>query len=186
MKNTLAGGLKLTTDEYLDTEETNRPFELVWGVVREPPSPRWDHQTIVLRLVTALDQHVRQLGIGKVGVAPLDVVLDAEKHLILQPDVLVILADRTDIIDRQVWGPPDLVVEVLSLGSMSYDRRDKRRWYGKYGVREQWIVDPVSRAIDVINLAAPRPTARTFGEDEAIESVVLPALRLRVATVFEE
>lgn len=55
-------------------------------------------------------------------VAPLDVVLDETAALVVQPDVVFISRDRLGIIRNQVWGAPDLVVEVASLGTAERDR----------------------------------------------------------------
>src|SRR6185295_8111950 len=105
----------MTTDEYLyQTEETTRRRELVGGVVREPPAPYFSHQQLVLKVARVLSDLVERRRLGIVAVAPLDVVLDREKNLVLQPDVLFIATERLSIIRNQVWGPPDLVVEVLS------------------------------------------------------------------------
>ena len=41
---------RLTVDEYFRYPETLRPNELVFGLVREPPAPRYGHQSIVTRV----------------------------------------------------------------------------------------------------------------------------------------
>lgn len=35
---------KITVDEYFRMPETNRPQELVYGYLREPPGPTYGHQ----------------------------------------------------------------------------------------------------------------------------------------------
>src|SRR5436309_5849966 len=97
--------------EYLDTEETNRKRELHYGVLREPPAPYFTHQQLVLHVARLLCDHVEPRRLGRVAVAPVDVILDAEQALVVQPDVLFISEARTSIVRNQVWGPPDLVVE---------------------------------------------------------------------------
>ena len=93
----------MTTREYLyDTEETNRRRELALGRLREPPAPFYGHQNVVLRVARLLADHVEPRGLGRVAIAPLDVVLDAERALILQPDVLFVAADRASIIRDQI------------------------------------------------------------------------------------
>jgi Uma2 family endonuclease len=174
----------MTTREYLQTPETNRHVELVHGIVREPAAPAWGHQTIVLQLGAHLMAHVRRLRLGRVGVAPIDVVLDAEHHLIVQPDLVFVSNERAGQVAARLWGAPDIAVEVLSLGSRSFDRQQKRRWYREYGVREYWLVDPVACAIEVIDLAGAGGT-RTYHRGQVLRSTVLSRLRLGIDRVFE-
>src|SRR2546422_302988 len=84
----MAAPLLMTVDEYFRTPETVRPAELRFGVLRvaESPSPR--HQSAVAKIFRSLDVDVRARGIGEVWLAPLDVVLDDERALIVQPDLL--------------------------------------------------------------------------------------------------
>lgn len=171
-----------TTGDYLRGPETTRPMELVFGMVREPAAPSWDHQDIVARLLLLLREHVDARGLGDLVSAPVDVVLDADQHLVVQPDVCFVAASRRGIIRGRVWGAPDLVVEVLSYGSRTYDRRNKLAWYRCYGVREYWVVDPVAREIAVNDFASN--ARRVFGAGQSLRTRVLPRLRLRVGRVF--
>lgn len=182
----MADAGRLTTAEYLSTAETNRRRELAWGIVREPPAPTWDHQVLVGRIFTKLNAHATRFRLGKVGVSPLDVVLDPDRHLVLQPDVVFISAARSGIIKAQIRGAPDLVVEVLSADSRRYDRDQKREWYGEYGVRELWLVEPWRRYIAVCDLIDARGDLNLYSGRQLLRSGVLPRLRLRVSGVFDE
>jgi len=44
-------------------------------------------------------------------------------------------------------GAPDLVIEILSPRTAKYDLEDKKDIYERYGVKEYWAVDPVSKQI---------------------------------------
>ena len=57
---------RLSVEKYFQYPETNRRMELVFGVVREPPAPRWGHQSVVTRLVTLLDTYVRGEQLGRI------------------------------------------------------------------------------------------------------------------------
>jgi len=137
----------LSVVEYFDLEETNRPMELVYGVVvREPAMPSWSHQLLSGRLIALLSSHVEELSLGQVS-PPVDVVLDAEAALVVQPDIVFISHERLGIVHDRVWGPPDLVVEILSPSTARRDRSVKLAWYRQYGVRECWLVAPTLRAV---------------------------------------
>jgi hypothetical protein len=64
---------RLSTVTYLRSEETVRRRELVWGVLREPAAPLYNHQALLLGVATRLTRHVERHHLGVVAVAPLDV-----------------------------------------------------------------------------------------------------------------
>lgn len=63
------------------------------------------------------------------------------------PDFMIV-CDRDKIKPKGVYGPPDLVVEVLSPSTMRNDRMRKKEVYQACGVREYWLVDPENRTIE--------------------------------------
>lgn len=176
---------EMTLEEYLSTPETNRSRELACGRVREP-APSWDHQVIVGATFAHLQWYVAQRRLGQVVMSPLDVVLDAAKSLVVQPDIVFVSQARMHLIRTQLWGAPDLVAEVLSASTRAYDRQQKREWYARYGVREQWTLDPLARTIEVTTFAGTSPHETTvFAANDTVRSSVFPKLRLRVARAFE-
>src|SRR5262245_23203691 len=96
-----------TVNSYLSGPEQIRRTELVWGIVREPPAPKYGHQSVVTRAVVLLGQHVREHASGRVCVSPVDVVLDAAKALVVQPDIVFVSNARLEIVRDQIWGGPD-------------------------------------------------------------------------------
>jgi len=175
----------MTADEYLyDTEETNRISELAMGQVSEPAAPFFSHQALVLRVATIWSDHVNPRKLGRVAVAPVDVVLDPERALILQPDVLFVSTDRLSIIRNQVWGAPDLVAEVLSHSTENRDRGEKLEWYRQYGVRECWLVDLYSETVTVVDFTASSPVTRVAKGVDSIRCTVLPDLEWSAFGVF--
>ncbi len=183
MEYTLSDGQRLTVDQYLATPETPRRYELVYGVVREPAASSWDHQKVVARVFAPIERHVTRHQLGQVAFSPIDVILDAERDLIVQPDIVFVTPAHSHIIRKRLWGAPDLAVEVLSSGTRRYDRRVKREWYQQYGVREQWVVDPIARTVEVTSLPI-LASGVVFGEGQVIRSHVLPRLRMRVEPLF--
>jgi len=174
----------MTTREYLDSYETNEPRELTYGLLREPAAPFFSHQEVVLKIARALVDHVEPAARGKVGVAPIDVILDVDRALILQPDVLFVSNERLAIIRDQVWGAPDLVVEVLSTATAARDRTQKLGWYRQYGIRECWLVDPAAERITIVDFSGAMPDTRSIGRDDAIRSSVLPAFSPTFASLL--
>jgi Uma2 family endonuclease len=177
---------RLTVYGYLSGEESLRRTELVWGRVREPAAPRYGHQSVVTRITALLDQHVRQARAGRVCVSPIDVVLDAGRALVVQPDVVFVSHRRASIIREQIWGAPDLVVEVLSPGTRRRDRTSKLRWYRRYQVGEYWMVDPVAQTITVVTLPEKgRSRRRAVRGTGVLRSTVLPTLDAPASAFFD-
>jgi Uma2 family endonuclease len=174
---------RITTTEYFSRAESNRPAELVYGFVREPPTPYYGHQTVVGRLFRLLSAHVEERRLGDVCVSPMDVVLDNEAGVIVQPDLMFISHERAGIIRNHVWGAPDLVVEVASPGTAYYDRTVKLSWYRKYGVRECWLVYEKERRIAIVDCASSAET--TCAGTQMIRSQVLPDLEVTADACFD-
>lgn len=173
----------MRTDDYLSAGEDLRRRELVWGVVREPPSPFVPHQMVTTRIAALLDAHVRSHDLGTVLVAPMDVILDHANGLVLQPDVMFISHQRRQIIREFVFGAPDLVVEVSSLSTARYDRTNKIDWYARYGVRECWLVNPAQGTIGVFDLST-HATMTTVRAHAPIRSSVLPGFTHQAAELL--
>lgn len=88
-------------------------------------------------------------------VAPVDVVLSP--HDIVQPDVAVVSRqNRAILTERNLRGPPDLVIEVLSPSTRSFDLGDKKDLYERSRVPEYWVVDGDSRELTAFRLDGQR------------------------------
>ncbi len=175
----------MTTDEYLyETEESNRRRELRMSRICEPPAPYFSHQQLVLKVARVISDYVEPRRLGSVAVAPVDVVLDREKHLVLQPDVLFISTGRLSIVRNQVWGPPDLVVEVFSDSTKKLDRGEKLDWYREYGVCECWLVDLYGNSLTIFDFTGATPVERVSVGVDIVTSSLLPELELSAYRVF--
>jgi len=178
-------GVPLFLRDYLNGPEEMGKMELVWGSVVREPAPRWGHQEIIKRATVILELHVRARGLGVVGVSPIDVVLDKERFLILQPDLVFISNERRHIIRNQVWGPPDMVIEVLSRRTAQRDRAVKSVWYRDYGVKECWLIDQDRFDITIHDFSTTPTVSKVFGGDEVVVSKVLPDLNEKAAQFFD-
>jgi Uma2 family endonuclease len=173
--NAMAAPKLMTIDEYLRTPETVRPAELRFGVLRVAESPTPRHQSAVARIFRALDAYVAARGIGEVWLAPLDVILDEERALIVQPDLMFIANDNAWIVGDRVRGAPDLMVEVLSPNPRIGKTEERIMWFAEYGVRECWLVHLDRREVTVVTYANRRIATRvTFGRRHSLSSSVFP------------
>ena len=173
------GGTILTTAEYLQTAESMRVQELIYGTLQVNDSPLFRHQNLLLELAVLMRVFVGQHKLGTVCIAPQDVILDPARALIVQPDLMFISKARSEIISDHIWGAPDLVVEVMSPHPRIGKLEDRLHYFAQYGVRECWLVHQLSKEIEVVNFKKHGDGARvTFRGVEAIQSSVLPEFRL--------
>jgi Uma2 family endonuclease len=165
----------MTVDEYFNTPVTVQPTELAFGRLRAADAPTPRHQSVVAALFRVLDRHVRTRRLGRVWFAPVDVVLDAERALIVQPDLMFISNERAAIVTDRVRGAPDLVIEVLS-PEPRVGRTDERiQWFAQYHVRECWLVHQQRKEVIAMTFANGLVSQRHICRaDEPIRSVILP------------
>jgi Uma2 family endonuclease len=175
-------GAVLTTAEYLQTAESMRVQELIFGTLRVADSPTYRHQDLLLELAVLLRVFVGQNKLGTVCIAPLDVILDPARALILQPDLFYVSRWRQEIITDRVWGAPDLVVEVLSPHPRIGQLDERVQYFARYGVRECWLLNQMTKQIEVLQLNTTGVAARiTYRDAERIDSTVLPQFRISPA-----
>lgn len=175
----------MTLAEYQQTPESVLPQELIYGVVCAADAPFVPHQRVVFQLARALDTHVDAAGAGEVFVAPLDVILDRERALVVQPDILFVARERSYIVQDRVYGAPDMVVEVLSPNPRIGQLDDRLRWFASAGVREVWLYHQFAHVMQVLGCQEGRvATTTSFEGTTPIRSAVLPGFTRTVSSLF--
>ncbi|PDW02865.1 Uma2 family endonuclease [Candidatus Viridilinea mediisalina] len=156
-----------TIADYERLPDDGLRYELISGELRKTLAPNLAHQTSSLRIVHQLFTLIETTGAGRVFAAPVDVQLDGAT--IVQPDIVVVLRDgAATLTEQRVVGPPDLIVEITSPSTASYDRREKRDCYAAAGVREYWIADPASRSVELLTLEGDSYHAEHIYRGQAI------------------
>lgn len=176
----------MTVEQYFRTPETLRPTELAYGVLRVSEAPSVRHQQAVGAFHLALSRHVRQRGLGYVLLSPVDVVLDYERNLVVQPDLLFVSQARSNILKQRVMGSPDLVLEVLSPNPRVGALDERLNWFAQYGVREIWLLHQVSKRFEMVRVEQGRPIRAVPSDyDQAIRSLVFPEFESTTDEVLE-
>ena len=194
MASGMAGSAtKLTYEDFVLFPDDGKRHELIDGEHFVTPSPNRRHQAAVTNLTVVLASAVRERGLGRVFVAPFDVVFT--RYDVVEPDLLFISAARSAVLtEANVQGAPDLVVEVLSPSSRRQDELLKRDLYERGGVVEYWIVDPEAETVKVLRRAEGaagasrfgRPLLLTLRDGDALATTLLPGLEIPLAAVFED
>ena len=142
---------KFTYEDLQHIPPDRNRYEIVDGELFVTPSPITLHQRIVTNLSAQLWQHIRKHRLGELFVAPLDVVFAFST--VFEPDVIFVSRSRLHIVgEKNISGPPDLIVEVLSESTAGLDREIKPKQYALYGVPEFWRVHPFEKTVEILRL----------------------------------
>jgi Uma2 family endonuclease len=117
--------------------------QLINDAIIMSPAPNTPHAIIQSRIFTNVYSHVEKNNLGVVFFAPVDVYLNAKN--VYQPDIFFIKKEKAGIIlERGIYGSPDLIIEILS-SDRKYDLVVKKEIYEVSGVKEYWVVDPITK-----------------------------------------
>jgi len=181
---------KITWEKFRDMdfpEDDTAIYELINGEVMKRASPKTPHQRTSFKLSVEFGIYNKKKKAGEFFTAPYDVFFD-EENAGMQPDVLFVSKVRDFVIKdgNGIVGAPDLIIEIVSPGTVSRDRATKKDQYERFGVREYWIVDPAYQSIEVFRLENDRyQLFSTVEKAGKITSSVLPGFQLEVSKVFD-
>lgn len=160
-------------------------YEILNGVLYMAPAPIPDHENIVMLLGARLVSAIEDTGLGRVFASP-DLDLGT---LVVRPDAVVVLnASQGIVTPQRLIGPPDIVIEITSPSTAAYDRdavTGKRGAYAQAGIPEYWIVDPLTRTVEVLVLAVGGYTTLGIAQGDApIRSRALIGVSIRASACF--
>jgi Uma2 family endonuclease len=182
---------RLQWEDYVQMPPTGEHAEIVDGEVIPLAGASWRHQSVLGALYRLLpsDPWVQQ--IGKVMLAPFDVVVSREPLRVRQPDLFFVRSEtvgelREPELLTRLEIAPEIVIEVLSPNDTVEQLNAKLRDYHTLGVREVWLVDLTPNHVFVLTREEEdwhwhQPAS---GED-CIPSQQLPDLQITAKAVFE-
>ena len=181
-------GVKLTYDDFVLFPDDGKRHELIDGEHYVTPSPNTKHQAVCGNLHGLMWSYLRQHPIGKVYMAPLDVVFS---HFdVVEPDLLYVSEARRDVMTaKSIQGAPDLAVEVGSPSTRRRDEKLKHRLYERFNVTQYWVVDPDIDVVRVYRLSDgkyQRAQELSLDHADVLTTPLLPNLQLPLVEIFAE
>jgi Uma2 family endonuclease len=175
----------LTFEDYARLTPSNSGnYELHNGRIIHTPSPLIPHHTVWQNLIRLLGNFVHQSKIGTFLFAPMDVIFNP--HDTLQPDILFISNERSSIIDGQIKGAPDFIVEILSEGITTKELSYKKYVFETHGVREYWLVNLERQTITQYeNFEDEFVIRNKIKIDGSLTSFVIEGFTLKGSDIFE-
>jgi len=102
------------------------------------------------------------------------------------PDILFVGRPRLHLLtENHVEGAPDLIIEIVAPESQTRDRREKYVEYEKAGVREYWILDPLSQQLEGYALKRGK-YVEIEPEKDLMRSTVLSGFYLRPSWLWRK
>ncbi len=155
--------------------------ELIDGEMYMMAPPGRTHQQISMFLSSKIYQYVsHKNGDCEVYPAPFAVFLNNDDKLYVEPDISVI-CDKSKLDEKGCHGGPDWVIEIVSASSRSMDYLKKLIKYQTAGVREYWIVDPMSNQVIVYQFETENVASYSF-TDEIPVGIYDGDLKIRIKT----
>lgn len=174
----------LTFNDYARlTPPDSGNYELHNGKIIHMPSPLFPHQKLSQRLMRLLGNFIHDNQLGELVSAPMDVVFNANDTM--QPDILFVSNERLSIIDRQVKGAPDFIVEILSDGNTAKEMSYKKHIFETHGVREYWLINLEKQTITQYENIEDEFIIRSkITIDGSLSSVVFEGFTLKASDIF--
>lgn len=121
--------------------------EVIDNILYMPPAPKYNHQKLVGLIFQRIANYLDKTKKGIVAISPVDVYFE-DLSSAVQPDVLYLSNENMHVLhdDGYFYGPPDLIIEVLSTDK-NRDRIQKKNLYERAGVKEYFLVNPANRNI---------------------------------------
>ena len=176
----------MTVEDLQAMPEDGNRYEVIEGELFVACAPGLPHQRVIGNILFTLRTYLNANPIGEIITTP-GLVFDEYSGVI--PDIVFFSHERgAEIIaNDRLQAAPELVIEILSPGreNLARDRVAKRQLYGKYGVKEYWIVDSESCAVEIYRLREAMLDLVTVscGADE-ITSALLPDFTCAASAFF--
>lgn len=161
-------------------------YELLNGQIVHRSAPSLKHQEVLSELNDIVKKYTKENNLGKVYFAPVDVCLDDNN--VPQPDLVFVSNKNKKITEGDyINGIPELVVEIISKGSVVRDRVTKKNIYERFGILEYWLIDLENQTIEVYNINKNNQydlESSAEYSDEKIKSKVLKGLEIKLSELF--
>jgi len=160
-------------------DEPYLTYEIIDGELIVSRQPHLRHGRIIAAAAQYLRPTVTALG-GFVIVEP-GIVWGDEAEDNVAPDIAIVLPDRLHLATgRSLSGTPNIVIEVVSEGSVEIDYIKKRDLYARTGAQEYWIVDWQRETVEVWNFTSSPARAVVYKVGQTITTPLIPGLEVRV------
>jgi Uma2 family endonuclease len=177
----------LSVYEQFQLQPDHVVAEIVHGSLVTHPRPASLHAAAASALGGELFGPFRR---GRGGPGGWIILVEPELHLaphILVPDIAGWRRERMPELPQVAAFDlaPDWVCEVLSPSTEAMDRADKLPIYAEQGVRHIWLVDPLTKTLEVFRLDSGRwSLLATFRDEAVVRAEPFDAIELELGVLW--
>ncbi|MDQ3666713.1 MAG: Uma2 family endonuclease [Acidobacteriota bacterium] len=169
--------------------EDRSHYELIGGLLFMVPPPEPPHGSIDARLAASLHGQLRSNNVlGEVHHPREAIYIDEVAGTYLEPDMMYVSDELRQRLGRK-RSSADIVFEYLSESTAVYNRTTKAHTYFALGVRELWLIDPVTVTIEVHHAVEHEGTPAwetwRYSKGDLAESRVLAGWQVSVDELFD-
>lgn len=173
------------TIEYIYSLPEGKRAELIDGVIYDMVPPNRIHQKIISQFTKIIGQYIdTNKGSCEVYPAPFAVFLNEDDRNYVEPDVSVI-CDKNKLDDKGCNGAPDWIIEVVSPATKNKDYGIKLFKYRTAGVREYWIINPITRTVQVYDFEKEEKSDQ-YSFDDDIKVCIYDDLIINISKLLED
>lgn len=183
-------------DPRVEAKWMRGSYEIVEGVLTTMPPAYFAGGKSLFTLMYLVTSHQRSEGIPGDFSIEVDIVVDEER--VAKADAVWMTpaeqkrqaqaARRTGKVDPErtrILVPPSLIIESVSPGHESHDKKTKRRWYAEFGVPHYWILDAYARSLECLALDRGRYRVEASGRGgDTLRCRLIPGLILRLTDLW--
>jgi Uma2 family endonuclease len=177
-------GVRMTEPQFEEWCDEDLRAEWVDGEVIIMAPSNDEHEDLNGWLMTLLRMYIEEHDLGIVR-TNMNLRLSTQRRWRC-PDLFFIAKARQHLMHPTYFdGAPDMAIEIVSPDSQSRDRREKFGEFEKAGVREYWIIDPLSKTAELYRLERKRfqPVTEISGW---LSSSVIAGFRLKPGLLWRK
>ena len=141
------------------------------------------HQGLCFSIARAIADHIDAKNGGcEVYPAPFAVIIQNDIKNYVEPDISVI-CDVDKIDHKGCNGAPDFIIEIVSPSSQRMDYLTKLLKYRSAGVREYWIVNPVTKTVQVYSFEGNENSTQ-YSFDKEIPVTIYSDLKICISDLL--
>lgn len=172
-----------TLDDIYSLSEGQRA-ELIDGQIYNMAPPVRIHQHLLMHLSALIHNYIqKKKGNCLVYPAPFAVFPNQDNYNYVEPDISVI-CDTSKLNDRGCNGAPDWIIEIISPSTQQMDYGIKLFKYRTAGVREYWIVNPVTQVVNRYDFEHEKETGQ-YRFDDNIFACIFPDLVIQMKKLLQ-